>query len=78
MLVINLDVCIPYSVHNFLLQDSDILAPAFPSTVQVAYILSLGVVVDYRKHGIGRAIIITLQNKYFREDSKTCIRDHLY
>lgn len=34
-------------------QDADILAPQFPSTSQVAYILSLGVVVDFRKHGIG-------------------------
>lgn len=35
------------------LQDSDILAKHFPSTVQVAYILSLGVVIDFRRHGIG-------------------------
>ena len=37
----------------FYLQDSDILSPIYPDTAQVAYILSLGVVVDYRKHGIG-------------------------
>lgn len=44
---------------NLVFQDSDILAPSFPNTDQVAYILSLGVVVDFRKHGIGK------QLKYF-------------
>ena len=39
--------------YFFPMQDADILATYYPSTCQVAYILSLGVVVDYRKHGIG-------------------------
>ena len=36
------------------LQDGDILASRFPVDTQVAYILSLGVVKEFRKHGIGR------------------------
>lgn len=34
-------------------QDGDILASSFPVDTQVAYILSLGVVKEFRKHGIG-------------------------
>ena len=41
----------------FFFQDSDILAPSFSGTIQVAYILSLGVVVDFRKHGIGMLLV---------------------
>lgn len=35
-------------------QDGDILASSFPVDTQVAYILSLGVVKEFRKHGIGK------------------------
>ncbi|XP_010129508.1 PREDICTED: N-alpha-acetyltransferase 60-like, partial [Buceros rhinoceros silvestris] len=34
-------------------EDGDILASNFPVDTQVAYILSLGVVKEFRKHGIG-------------------------
>lgn len=36
------------------LQDGDILASNFSVDTQVAYILSLGVVKEFRKHGIGK------------------------
>ena len=42
------------------LQDGDILASSFPVDTQVAYILSLGVVKDLRKHGIGERDCSTL------------------
>lgn len=35
-------------------EDGDILASSFPVDTQVAYILSLGVVKEFRKHGIGK------------------------
>lgn len=44
-------------------EDADILASYNSSSCQVAYILSLGVVVDYRKHGIG------IHCRYFSQNS---------
>lgn len=43
-------------------QDGDILASSFPVDTQVAYILSLGVVKEFRKHGIGTAENLTLSS----------------
>ncbi|KAK3089788.1 hypothetical protein FSP39_006543 [Pinctada imbricata] len=40
-------------ISNMNKEDCDILASFYPDTAQAAYILSLGVVEDYRKHGIG-------------------------
>ena len=37
----------------FVRQDFDILASHYPLNTQMVYILSLGVVKEYRKHGIG-------------------------
>ncbi|KAH0632084.1 hypothetical protein JD844_020147 [Phrynosoma platyrhinos] len=42
-------------------EDGDILASGFPVDTQVAYILSLGVVKEFRKHGIGRSFLPLLQ-----------------
>lgn len=49
--VINLPDCCSTTVSC---QDGDILASSFPVDTQVAYILSLGVVKEFRKHGIGK------------------------
>uniref|UniRef100_A0A4W6F641 N-alpha-acetyltransferase 60 n=1 Tax=Lates calcarifer TaxID=8187 RepID=A0A4W6F641_LATCA len=38
-------------------EDGDILASSFPVDTQVAYILSLGVVKEFRKHGIGSLLL---------------------
>ncbi|KTF86097.1 hypothetical protein cypCar_00015395 [Cyprinus carpio] len=44
-------------------EDGDILASSFPVDTQVAYILSLGVVKEFRKHGIGERLSVTRQSK---------------
>jgi hypothetical protein len=36
-------------------QDADLLSSHYSSGAQVAYILSLGVVKDFRRHGVGKA-----------------------
>lgn len=41
---------------GFVFQDGDILASSFPVDTQVAYILSLGVVKEFRNHGVGKSI----------------------
>ncbi len=48
-----LTICVADSTYTSLHQDGDILASSFPVDTQVAYILSLGVVKEFRKHGIG-------------------------
>ena len=40
-------------MHLALFQDGDILASRFPPTTEVAYILSLGVMKEYRRAGVG-------------------------
>lgn len=40
--------------YYFFLKDADILATHYPTSCQVAYILSLGVVDEFRRHGIGK------------------------
>ena len=42
--------------HALVWQDGDILASYYPPSVQVAYILSLGVVGDFRRNGIGMCL----------------------
>lgn len=51
-LLSQLTICVANSAYT-LHQDGDILASSFPVDTQVAYILSLGVVKEFRKHGIG-------------------------
>ncbi|NWY67615.1 NAA60 acetyltransferase, partial [Erithacus rubecula] len=43
-------------------EDGDILASNFPVDTQVAYILSLGVVKEFRKHGIGSLLLESLKD----------------
>lgn len=38
----------------FLLQDADILGCWYPTNTTVGYILIIGVVKDYRRHGVGK------------------------
>ncbi|KAK5914733.1 hypothetical protein CgunFtcFv8_009148 [Champsocephalus gunnari] len=52
-------------------EDGDILASSFPVETQVAYILSLGVVKDFRKHGIGSLLLDSL-----KEHISTTAQDH--
>uniref|UniRef100_A0A8C0YEK9 N-alpha-acetyltransferase 60 n=1 Tax=Cyprinus carpio carpio TaxID=630221 RepID=A0A8C0YEK9_CYPCA len=51
--------------------DGDILASSFPVDTQVAYILSLGVVKEFRKHGIGSLLLDSL-----KEHISTTAQDH--
>jgi len=39
-------------------QDFDILASHYPLNTQMVYILSLGVVKEYRRHGVGVLLFI--------------------
>ncbi|XP_037363618.2 N-alpha-acetyltransferase 60 isoform X1 [Talpa occidentalis] len=43
-------------------EDGDILASSFSVDTQVAYILSLGVVKEFRKHGIGSLLLESLKD----------------
>ncbi|NP_001167157.1 N-alpha-acetyltransferase 60 [Salmo salar] len=52
-------------------EDGDILASRFPVDTQVAYILSLGVVKEFRKHGIGSLLLDSL-----KEHISTTAQDH--
>ncbi|KAH3864560.1 hypothetical protein DPMN_027579 [Dreissena polymorpha] len=58
--IIGLIVCEIKAKSKLNKEDSDILAPSFPCSAQVAYILSLGVVVEFRKHGIGSLLLDSL------------------
>ncbi|KAJ8319338.1 hypothetical protein KUTeg_004429 [Tegillarca granosa] len=53
-------------------EDSDILAKHFPPTVQVAYILSLGVVIDFRRHGIASLLLDSLIQYLTSKESYDC------
>ncbi|KAI4877439.1 hypothetical protein NFI96_002002 [Prochilodus magdalenae] len=52
-------------------EDGDILASSFPVDTQVAYILSLGVVKEFRKHGIGSLLLDSL-----KDHISTTAQDH--
>uniref|UniRef100_K7GGW7 N-alpha-acetyltransferase 60 n=1 Tax=Pelodiscus sinensis TaxID=13735 RepID=K7GGW7_PELSI len=52
-------------------EDGDILASNFPVDTQVAYILSLGVVKEFRKHGIGSLLLESL-----KDHISTTAQDH--
>ncbi|OXB74500.1 UNVERIFIED_CONTAM: hypothetical protein H355_001882 [Colinus virginianus] len=52
-------------------EDGDILASNFPLDTQVAYILSLGVVKEFRKHGIGSLLLESL-----KDHISTTAQDH--
>ncbi|CAG2223907.1 N-alpha-acetyltransferase 60-like [Mytilus californianus] len=59
-------------------EDADILAPQFPSTSQVAYILSLGVVVDFRKHGIASLLLDSLIQSLTTKERSNCKAVYLH
>ncbi|XP_039543070.1 N-alpha-acetyltransferase 60 isoform X2 [Pimephales promelas] len=59
------------SAYIFIHQDGDILASSFPVETQVAYILSLGVVKEFRKHGVGSLLLDSL-----KEHISTTAQDH--
>ncbi|OWK10875.1 NAA60 [Cervus elaphus hippelaphus] len=52
-------------------EDGDILASSFSLDTQVAYILSLGVVKEFRKHGIGSLLLESL-----KDHISTTAQDH--
>ncbi|XP_054389306.1 N-alpha-acetyltransferase 60 isoform X3 [Pongo pygmaeus] len=52
-------------------EDGDILASNFSVDTQVAYILSLGVVKEFRKHGIGSLLLESL-----KDHISTTAQDH--
>ncbi|XP_063125556.1 clusterin-associated protein 1 isoform X3 [Rattus norvegicus] len=52
-------------------RDGDILASSFSVDTQVAYILSLGVVKEFRKHGIGSLLLESL-----KDHISTTAQDH--
>ncbi|ROL27996.1 N-alpha-acetyltransferase 60 [Anabarilius grahami] len=52
-------------------EDGDILASSFPVDTQVAYILSLGVMKEFRKHGVGSLLLDSL-----KEHISTTAQDH--
>lgn len=52
-------------------EDGDILASSFSVDTQVAYILSLGVVKEFRKHGIGSLLLESL-----KDHISTTAQDH--
>lgn len=59
-------------------EDADILASYKSSTCQVAYILSLGVVVDYRKHGIASLLLDSLISYLTAKDRYNCKAIYLH
>ncbi|XP_069123321.1 N-alpha-acetyltransferase 60-like [Argopecten irradians] len=59
-------------------EDADILANHHPPTSQVAYILSLGVVVDFRKHGIASLLLDSLISYLTSKDRCNCKAVYLH
>lgn len=59
-------------------EDADILSPQFPQTTQVAYILSLGVVVDFRKHGIASLLLDSLVQSLTTKEHCNCKAVYLH
>ncbi|KAL5019059.1 hypothetical protein ScPMuIL_004781 [Solemya velum] len=53
-------------------EDADILASFYPPNVQVAYILSLGVVDDFRRHGIASLLLDSLISYLTSTDTFDC------
>lgn len=59
-------------------EDQDILASSFPVCTQVAYILSLGVVKDYRRHGIASLLLDNLLSYLSCSDRSNCKAIYLH
>lgn len=76
--IIGLIVCEIKQKSKLNKEDADILAPGFPNTVQVAYILSLGVVVDFRNHGIGSLLLDSLLSNLTTKEHINCKAAYLH
>lgn len=59
-------------------EDSDILASFFPPSTQVAYILSLGVVGEFRRNGIASLLLDSLLSHLTSQDSLECKAVYLH
>ncbi|XP_014673832.1 PREDICTED: N-alpha-acetyltransferase 60-like [Priapulus caudatus] len=59
-------------------EDQDLLANSFPSGTQVAYILSLGVVKDYRRHGIASLLLDNLISYLSSPERSNCKAIYLH
>ncbi|XP_050390569.1 N-alpha-acetyltransferase 60 [Patella vulgata] len=59
-------------------EDADILATCFPPTVQVAYILSLGVVEDFRRNGIASLLLDSLLSHLTTKEFFNCKAVYLH
>ncbi|ESO87196.1 hypothetical protein LOTGIDRAFT_210596 [Lottia gigantea] len=59
-------------------EDSDILATCFPPTVQVAYILSLGVVEEFRRNGIASLLLDSLLSHLTTKEFYNCKAVYLH
>lgn len=76
--IIGLIVCEIKQKSKLNKEDADILAPSFPGTSQVAYILSLGVVVDFRNHGIGSLLLDSLLSYLTTKEHFNCKATYLH
>ncbi|XP_025099383.1 N-alpha-acetyltransferase 60-like [Pomacea canaliculata] len=59
-------------------EDGDILASYYPSSMQVAYILSLGVVDDFRRNGIASLLLDSLLSYLTSKEASGCKAVYLH
>ncbi|XP_064613621.1 N-alpha-acetyltransferase 60-like [Liolophura sinensis] len=59
-------------------EDADILPSQYPATVEVAYILSLGVVNDFRRHGIASLLLDSLLSYLTTSERHHCKAVYLH
>lgn len=59
-------------------EDADILATHYPTSCQVAYILSLGVVDEFRRHGIASLLLDSLLSYLTSRDRYNCKAIYLH
>lgn len=76
--IIGLIVCEVKQKSRLNKEDADILAPCFSGSIQVAYILSLGVVVDFRKHGIASLLLDNLLSFLTTKEHFDCKAAYLH
>ncbi|KAL3877874.1 hypothetical protein ACJMK2_035518 [Sinanodonta woodiana] len=76
--IIGLVVCEIKTKAKLNNEDADLLAPYFASSTQVAYILSLGVVVDFRKHGIASLLLDSLLSYLTSKECQNCKAVYLH
>ncbi|XP_041362267.1 N-alpha-acetyltransferase 60-like [Gigantopelta aegis] len=76
--IIGLIVAEIKSKAKLMKEDSDILASYYPATVQVAYILSLGVVGDFRRNGIASLLLDSLLSHLSTKERSNCKAAYLH